>query len=254
MVILIGFKCLNVNSVFNLQDVLHDSLAVFAVTVETIKDENAFLTEDPAVLLQKGRIENRVPWITGVNAEEGLILSAGFVQNKTLVQAMNKDWNDVAPKILFYQRNDPLSEKIRKKYFGKIRKITKKHQSKITNMVSDGVFFYPASESARMQSKVAPVYLYYYLHAGDFSLAHVVCLFRGDYHYVIEMLLDSIKKWININVYGRRHHYYGACHGDEQFLQFNTPITADINPEEGGVHYKMSKDFVKLWADFASDK
>lgn len=62
-----------------MQDVLHDSKAVFAATVETIDDGSAFLTTDPLELLRKSRIENRVPWITGVNAEEGLILSAGMM-------------------------------------------------------------------------------------------------------------------------------------------------------------------------------
>lgn len=131
------------------------------------------------------------------------------MKNKTLVKALNNDWNDAAPKILFLPRDDQKSQKIRSHYFGKTKKISKKHKNKLTNMVSDGVFFYPASESAKLQSKVAPVYLYYYLHAGDFSLAHLVCLFRGDYHYIIEFLLDSIRKWININIVGQRHNYYG---------------------------------------------
>ncbi len=37
------------------------------------------------------------------------------------------------------------------------------------------------------------------------------------------------------------------------FEQFDTPITSEITPKDG-VHYKMSHDFVKLWADFAADK
>ena len=194
-------------------------MAIFAVTVEKVHDENAFLTEDPYVLLQKGRIENPVPWINGVVAEEGLILSAGFVQNKTLMKALNEDWYDVAPKILFLQRNDDAFRKVRQQYFGNSKKITKKHKAKLTNLVSDAVFFYPASESARLQAKVSPVYLYYYPHVGEFSLAHMVTLFRGNYHYIIEFLLDAVRKWINLNIIGQRHHYYGVCHGDEQFLQ-----------------------------------
>lgn len=138
-----------------------------------------------------------------------IMILPAFVQNKTLMRALNNDWNYSAPKILFLSRNDAFSRKLREQYFGKIKKITKKHKTKLTNMVSDGAFFYPASESARLQSKVSPVYMYYYLHVGDVSLAHLVCLFRGDYHYIIELLLDSIKKWINLNIIGQRHHYYG---------------------------------------------
>jgi len=42
----------------------------------------------------------------------------------------------------------------------------------------------------------------------------------------------------------------GCCHADEQFIMFNTPISTDLTPEYGEL-YKMSKDVVKLWADFA---
>jgi hypothetical protein len=45
----------------------------------------------------------------------------------------------------------------------------------------------------------------------------------------------------------------GCCHADEQFIQFNTPFSPPITPLDKE-QYKMSRDFVKLFADFAKDE
>jgi hypothetical protein len=45
--------------------------------VETVQDENTFLPARPNDILRLGQI-NRVPWITGVTSEEGLLVSAGI--------------------------------------------------------------------------------------------------------------------------------------------------------------------------------
>jgi hypothetical protein len=196
-----------------------------------------------------------------------------IVQNDTILQALDKNWNDVAPKFFFYERNDTMSKLVRKKYFGKSKKIGKpENLNKFTIMLSDRSFFWPTSEAAKLQSKVSPVYLYFYSHTTDFSLAHFVTLFRRRFHYIVEILLDLASAWVDKHIFGRRHHNYGlllyalkcniiqlsklfinfigCCHADEQFVQFNTPFSAEIFPKDGE-NYLMSKDFVKLWADFA---
>jgi len=61
----------------NLQkEFVGDRLALFSPTVETVNDSSTFLTDHPRRLLKEGRVANPVPWVVGVNSEEGLIYAA----------------------------------------------------------------------------------------------------------------------------------------------------------------------------------
>jgi carboxylesterase type B len=55
---------------------LRERISLFTPTIETVDDDEAFLTEDPLEVLKSGNI-NKVPIIAGVNSDEGLITSAG---------------------------------------------------------------------------------------------------------------------------------------------------------------------------------
>lgn len=59
------------------QDQFHNPLAAFAPTVEAIKDERTFLSEHPKVTLANGKVVNNVPWLLGVNDQEGMIYAGG---------------------------------------------------------------------------------------------------------------------------------------------------------------------------------
>ena len=49
-------------------------MSVFVPTVEIINDSDSFLVESPEKIMKKGNF-NKVPWLTGVTSEEGLITS-----------------------------------------------------------------------------------------------------------------------------------------------------------------------------------
>ncbi|CAL8081027.1 unnamed protein product [Orchesella dallaii] len=69
-------------------DVLHPRLDVFAPTAESgypnENDTDTFLTEHPRDILRRGEVRTKVPMISGVNAEEGLIY-AGCINKKNLI-------------------------------------------------------------------------------------------------------------------------------------------------------------------------
>jgi hypothetical protein len=133
-----------------------------------------------------------------------------IVQNETLLKSLENNWNEVAPKFLFYEKNDSVSQHVRNQYFGKMKKIGKpSNLNKLTIMLSDRSFYWPLSESANLQAKISPVYVYYYSHVGDFSLAHMCTLFRGRFHFAVELIFDLIASFFNRNILGRRHHNYG---------------------------------------------
>lgn len=64
--------------IFTVQNFLHDPLSVFKPSIEEIEDEEAFLTQDPLEIMKAGNISNPVPWIIGVNSEEGLAVATGM--------------------------------------------------------------------------------------------------------------------------------------------------------------------------------
>lgn len=83
--------------------------------------EGAFLTEHPADIIRSGRAPN-IPFITGLNSEDGALRAAGLYGNPHLVEELNDDFNRIAPISLEYDQTamnvDYCTEKIRKFYFG----------------------------------------------------------------------------------------------------------------------------------------
>ena len=68
----------NLSLIFELQDViLHERLAMFTPSVEAVNDSNTFLVSKPRKILEDGKFVNKVPWITGVLSEEGLLYALG---------------------------------------------------------------------------------------------------------------------------------------------------------------------------------
>lgn len=56
------------------KDILHGQYALYAPTIE-LQAEDAFISEPPQNIIKNGDIA-KVPWLVGVNSEEGLIYSA----------------------------------------------------------------------------------------------------------------------------------------------------------------------------------
>jgi len=136
-----------------------------------------------------------------------------IVENDTVLNGLENDWNNVVHKLIFYEKNDAVSSQAKQMYFGNTDKIgSPENLDVFTTMVSDRAIFWPASEAALLQSKVSPVYLYYYSHINDFSFAHFVTLFRRRFHYTVELTLDLILQLVNKYVLGRKHHQYGTVY------------------------------------------
>ena len=50
---------------------------MFTPSVEAVNDSNTFLVSKPRSILEDGKLVNKVPWITGVLSEEGLLYALG---------------------------------------------------------------------------------------------------------------------------------------------------------------------------------
>ena len=62
---------------FILQNILLDPLSIFAPSIEAVVDQNTFLHKHPYEILKAGE-QNDVPWITGLNSDEGLLFTASM--------------------------------------------------------------------------------------------------------------------------------------------------------------------------------
>jgi carboxylesterase type B len=67
-----------------LLDPLRDGIAIFKPSLEIPYGSSTFISELPIEMAKRGNF-TKVPWIHGVNSEEGLIFSAGKLISELLV-------------------------------------------------------------------------------------------------------------------------------------------------------------------------
>ncbi|CAG7822766.1 unnamed protein product [Allacma fusca] len=238
------------------QDLLSSPLAQYSPSVETIIDDDTFLHANPYRILKSGNF-SRVPWLTGVNSEEGLVYSARIARNKNVSTRIFSNWKNVAPILLNYDdhRRD-IAERVRNFYLQKSHNIFgrpslwfRRNTKGFTDMFSDRLYFTAEHVAIQEHSKYAPVYAYYFTYEGAFTFYNLF-LSSGKYPRLLEVGYSFAAKWILENIF-RRQHKRGACHGDELVMLFNLNIVSDVNKDE--VDYPMSREMVHTWAQFATD-
>ncbi|XP_021951286.1 venom carboxylesterase-6 [Folsomia candida] len=233
-------------------DPLRDHVTIFKPTIEVIDDDQAFLTKHPKEIIKSGNF-SRLPWIAGVNSEEGLITSAAIMANQTLKNLAQNDWSDFVSKLLLFQKNDEIAQKIRDFYFKDTKDVTTfDNIHKYTNMIGDRGFFTDMHHCIRLHAKWNPTYVYFYSYPGEWTVANLFMEVRGTLPRLMEVGWAVISSWVTRSLLGRSLPNYGASHGDELALLFQMPWISDIPPESRD--YKMSLDLVKLWVDFANQE
>ncbi|CAL8100204.1 unnamed protein product [Orchesella dallaii] len=238
-----------------LLDPLREAITIFKPSVEVdIPDGNTFITEHPRDLALRGDY-NRVPWIMGVNSEEGLITSAVILANKTMADKAKTDWPFFIERALWFNSSKGIAaEKIRNFYFGNnadpalVAENPFEALDNYTTMISDRGFNHDAHHGARIQSKYSPVYMYYYSYRGEWSAVNYFKEVRGAWPRLVEVAWAIAAAWVRKNILGQPLTNYGASHSDELALMFHMPWVSDVTPECND--YTMSLDLIKLWADF----
>ena len=87
-----------VSTVSLFQPFLDNPFSPFGVVVEP-KSENAFLSDFPSKLLEKGEIY-KAPWIASASIDEGLYPAAEFVTKEEYLPEIAKNWDTLAQHIL----------------------------------------------------------------------------------------------------------------------------------------------------------
>jgi len=207
--------------------------ASFGPTVDKLiegqTEDDLIVPDNPVKLLKEGKIANKVPVILGGNEYEGVNpLTAYFLKNESLFERLDKKWNDVAPVAFIYKDTavdkDAVTSKIREFYFGD-KPINRETFMNLTDLFMDRFVGFGLVISAKLYSKHAPVYLYYFSHKPE----------------------TTGLKFFGID------ENFGMGHLDDvQYLfKINTPRLP--YPEIGKDHgeYQLSKDLVKLLGSFA---
>lgn len=188
------------------------------------------------------------------------------------------------PVTLQYAKDDKVSHKIRDFYFEKMfnNGTREDYLNSLTALFSDRHFYEPLVHTARLYSQHAPLYLYYFNFSSFHSMEHFIAdresaiaeyvhpmfsLFvRHSWRVIQEFLLSmpvlskgslQVDKKVYKKIWKKYYHtqllaFIGACHGSELPLQFNHPWTPSFYSKLPERDVQMSKDFVRLWASFAS--
>ncbi|XP_012224498.2 esterase E4-like [Linepithema humile] len=137
----------------------------------------AFLTEDPTISVQKGHIAD-VPWITGINSEEGSLFTSS-IYNWNFTEILNNEFMKLAPVTLFHQIRyqfpnqnfvNEITNDIHKQYFNQSNIDESKEATfNMINMYSDAWFNYGTYRAVRdfVANKTSPVYFYYFTYKGN---------------------------------------------------------------------------------------
>lgn len=122
-------------------------------------------------------------------------------------KTLNAKWDHFAPTLLSY-KNFPnktaLSQEV-KRYYLNNAPVSQSNAKEAANMVSDRNFFLDNHDAAIMQSRVAPVYTYYYTYQGLFALGNLLFSrtalpLPGNLDYLVGTGLN----WVTSNLLRRR--------------------------------------------------
>ncbi|CAL8081477.1 unnamed protein product [Orchesella dallaii] len=235
---------------------LRDHVLLYKAVVEVVDDENAFITKHPRDILQSGNFTRR-PWMTGFNSAEGLFLGATILGNNRLAQMAQNKWNEFAPKLLVYEKNDNASQKIFDHYFGNTSDITTlSNINTYGQMIGDRVFYPEIHQTIMLQSKFSPVYAYQYSYRGLWTTVNLFYGIHGHLPRIIEGGWSALKAgngkahdWVNHHMH-RTVPNYGTSHSDELAVQFYMPWASNVYEEHQD--YPMSVEVVKLWVAYAT--
>lgn len=177
---------------------------MYGPTIETIDDNEAFLTKDPVEMLKKEEIVNKVPLIIGVTSEEGRGGSASILRNSSMMQEMEQHWEANFQRALRYSGDASVHKKIRDFYFGTTEGqfVTRENEQALSQLFGDRMHVVPTYRSVAAHAKKSPVYLYHFAQPAATSYADVVYNQNGILPPVVEIGTFLAFNWVS-SFFGR---------------------------------------------------
>ncbi|XP_046752297.1 juvenile hormone esterase-like [Diprion similis] len=194
--------------------------------------DGAVLTDSPQNLIRNGLVQD-LPSISGACQRDGLVLTAAFYQNETMLDDLLTNFDRVLPSLLNWNflpgSGAAWIEPIKSYYFKDFGADKNVILANLTDLVSDVNFFYPLYVALRQQSATAvnPQYLYNFDYRGELSYSY---------------------KYAGTTV------NYGVSHTDDLIYIF--PVTLafrSFNETRSKKDFEMVDIMVGLWTSFAID-
>nr|AQS60685.1 putative acetylcholinesterase 1 [Sogatella furcifera] len=206
----------------------------FVPSIELSGTGTNFLTEDPNLLIKRGRFM-KVPTIVGVNSREGVMVLLGKKANPEIVDAVDKNFHRVVPDILNLTPNSnkfkEVTDKIKQFYFGDGH-LSWDTLDNYIDLMGDIYFVAPIYRSMMNMIKKSPEPVFCY----EFA-------FEGKRSLVKSLTMTVLPDVKNIS---------GVSHYDD--ISYLFPVTIQ-GWEQGVISRPMERKtidrFTTMWTNFA---
>ncbi|KAF2888376.1 hypothetical protein ILUMI_17796 [Ignelater luminosus] len=202
---------------------------------QTPNNPHPYITEDPLTIIQTKKF-HKVPWITGVVSDEGILRAAPLLRQSAIQEQLNANMSLLGPALMGLQLS--LDYQHIPHNWNKIAKTFLKGDSINVNSIesvqgfidlySDRVFNYAAYQSALLHAKNGhnPIWFYNFAYRGRYSY--------GDLFAATEEKISFA---------------WGVSHCDDLLYLF--PSSKLFEPLKSKNDLLMSKIMIHLWTNFA---
>lgn len=210
-------------------ELMADNGIAFSPVVENIyPNSQTFISELPRELLKAGKL-NKVPTITGINSNEGVLLAMKFGDTDVSTLKLEQiipDFGEYIPKDLRPKLNAEttkiITKKIKDYYFAEEEKV----MENFYNFMSDFLFVKDIHFFAKLLSKNEHTYYYRFSYKGSLN---------------VMKLLWGVE-------------YNGAAHADELGYLFKATLPTSVHVEVNETDINMIKQMTEMWTNFAKTR
>ncbi|KAG7297938.1 hypothetical protein JYU34_018693 [Plutella xylostella] len=201
---------------------LHSTVALPFVPVVEPPGPDAFLTTAPRDALPGAD----VPFMTGYNAKEGIILFRRLQRYPKLLSELDREFRRVVPPELLAGADETLASNVTdlvRSFYFQDRPVDTRNLDSLIDLFTDVMFLRPVLETLRRPgARRSPTYFY---------------------RFAFDGALGLFKRMLGIT-------HPGACHGDEMgYLFYFSRLNYRL--DDGSPELAVSRRMVQMWTNFA---
>ncbi|CAH0564912.1 unnamed protein product [Brassicogethes aeneus] len=161
------------NSLFQFFEFGNNPILLWSPVIEGDFGQERFLPDQPLNLIKDGKVMD-IPLITGVTKDEFHGQAIDIINNGTLLDDLDKNWEKLAPICFSYERNTDKSKLVSKKareFYVPEKKLSNLSLKGLSEIFADGVVGYSVNRITKLLSETikSPVYHYRFSYQGRYS-------------------------------------------------------------------------------------
>ncbi|KAJ8983994.1 hypothetical protein NQ317_008699 [Molorchus minor] len=207
----------------------YDPVLIWSPVIEAEHGQERFLPAHPIALIQNGNFK-KVPFITGVTADEFGSRAFTVINNDTLLKEINSNFEKVAPIAFEYERNTDTSKAISKAlktFYFQDKPIDKSSLTPLAQLYADSIIGFSVNRAAKLIAEHSNASVYYY----RFS-------YQGRYsHFYTPDSNNTVP--------------YGVVHHDDLIYLFYISKLFPLFKESSPTEVEMVGKLTTLYANFA---